>query len=176
MNKKPQKGALPVRLSGLKVWQLVLLLVLVVGGGVVFMGAISGWFDGKKIDLSPEVRCESGCEKHLVDIGVAEYAELLAKRRSFVLMVDQDGCNTADKLREFVETYAADADIKVYRMMFGEMKETSLHDYVKYYPSVVLVSNGRVVTWLKADENIDADKYNDYSSFRAWMGTYLHKV
>lgn len=173
MNKKPQKGALPVRLSGLEVWQLVLLLVLVGGGGVVFMGAISGWFDGKKIDLSPEVRCESGCEKHLMDIGAAEYAELLANRQSFVLMVDQDGCDTADKLREFTETYAYEAKIKVYRMMFSVMKETSLKDYVKYYPSVVLVSKGRVVTWLKADEKMDSDKYNNYDRFKAWMDECL---
>lgn len=171
--KQQEKEALPQRLSKLTVWQLVALLVVVVGGGVLFVGAASGWFNDGRVVLSSEVYCGVDCDKRMVDINTLEYDGLIAERRSFVLLVDQDGCKTAERLKEFIEKYAEDAGIRVYRMMFSDVKESSLYEYVKYYPSVVLISKGKVLTWLKADEDEDADKYNDYESFKAWMERFV---
>lgn len=69
--------------------------------------------------------------------------------------------------------WAKEAGIRVYKMMFGDMKESGLHEFVKYYPSVALVSHGRVVAWLRADSDEDADMYNDYDVFKAWMEKYV---
>ena len=88
-------------------------------------------------------------------------------------MVDQSGCTTADRLREYVTRYMTETGILVYRMMFAEVKESSLHEKVKYYPSVAVVSKGKIVAYLRADEDADADKYNDYDAFKAWIGKYL---
>ena len=61
----------------------------------------------------------------------------------------------------------------MYRMMFAEVKESSLHDQVKYYPSVVVVDKGRVRVWLRADSDEDAEMYNNYDVFNDWMGRYI---
>ena len=90
-----------------------------------------------------------------------------------MVFVDQDGCTTADRLRGYVKDWAASAGVKVYRMMFSEVKESSLHDAVKYYPSVAVVSRGHVVGALRADSDEDAAAYNDYEAFRGWMGRWL---
>ena len=175
MDKSVRRGALPQRLSGLKIWQLLLLLVVVVGVGIVFIGAMAGWFNKSRVVLSREMYCGEECDEYLISIDRSEYDKLLKERKSFVLMVDQGGCKTADKVRGHIEEYASDAGIRVYRMMFDEMKESSLHEYVKYYPSVVLVSDGKVVAWLKADEDGDVGKYNNYVDFREWMDEYLRQ-
>jgi hypothetical protein len=65
--------------------------------------------------------------------------------------------------------------ILAYRMMFEEVKESSLYTQVKYYPSVVVVSRGRVMAYLRADSDEDADKYNDYDAFKKWMDGILQK-
>jgi hypothetical protein len=38
-----------------------------------------------------------------------------------------------------------------------------------------LVSDGKVVAWLKADEDGDVGKYNNYADFREWMDEYLRQ-
>lgn len=149
---------------------LVIALVVVLFGSVLFMGAVSGWFDGQKVTLDPEY---IGAEADFMELDAAGYDALVAAGKSFVVFVDQDGCTTADRLRGFVSDYAAEVGIKVYRMMFSEVKKTSLHDNVKFYPSVAMVSRGKVVGALRADSDEDAAAYNDYDAFRKWVRKYL---
>ena len=63
--------------------------------------------------------------------------------------------------------------ILTYRMMFAEVKESSLHEQVKYYPSVAIVSRGKVMAYLRADSDEDVEIYNNYDAFKEWMGKYL---
>ena len=168
-----RKAALPQRLSGLKAWQLVMLLIVIVGGGVLFIGSMAGWFDSKKVVIDEEMFCETECDNYLVDIDASSYEELVKEKKSFILLIDQNGCDAADRVRSFIGDYAKEHGMKVYRMMFSDMKETTLHDIVKYYPSVVLVSKGLPMAWLKADENNDSDKYNNYETFREWVDSNI---
>ena len=163
------KAALPQRLSELKAWKLVRLLIRLLGGGVLFIGSMAGWFDSKRVVIDEEMFCETECDKYLVDIDASSYEELVKEKKSFILLIDQNGCDTADRVRSFISDYAKEYGMKVYRMMFSDMKETTLHDIVKYYPSVVFVSKGSPMAWLKADENNDSDKYNNYEVFREWI-------
>lgn len=161
--KKKQMGALG----------LIIALVAVLFGGVLFVGATSGWFDSTKVTLDSEYVCGEMCDGGLMELNAEGYNELEAKEKSFVVFVDQEGCTTADKLREFVQNYTREMGIKAYRMMFAQVKESSLHNNVKYYPSVAIVSKGRVVGALRADSDEDAAAYNDNVAFRAWIEKYL---
>ena len=82
---------------------------------------------------------------------------------------------TADRLRGFVQDYAKEKGVKVYRMMFDEVKESSLHEQVKYYPSVAVLSKGKVAGWLRADADEDASAYNDFEAFKEWIDKYLEE-
>ena len=152
---------------------LVIALVVVLFGSILFVGAVSGWFDSGKVALDAEYVCGGNCDGEYIELDAAGYQELVEARKSFVVFVDQGGCTTADKLRGFVADYARERGIKVYRMMFEQVKESSLHEYVKYYPSVAMVSKGHVVGYLRADSDEDASAYNDYTAFQGWMGRYL---
>lgn len=152
---------------------LIVALVIVLIGGLIFMGAVAGWFDDPKVVIDGEYVCdnESGCD--YMELTAGEYDELVKTQKSFVVFVDQDGCTTADRLRGYVSDWATSRGMKVYRMMFAEVKESSLHDQVKYYPSVVVVDKGVVRAWLRADSDEDAEMYNNYDAFNEWMGRYL---
>lgn len=141
-----------------------------VNGRSVVCGAVSGWFDDPKVKLDAEYYAD-GAE--FMKLSAGEYEGLVESKKSFVVFVDQGGCTTADRLREYVTRYMTETGILVYRMMFEEIKETSLHEQVKYYPSVAIVSKGRVVAWLRADSDEDAKMYNDYDTFKAWMEKYI---
>ena len=91
----------------MKVWQLVLILIAVVGGGVLFVGAAAGWFNGSaKVLLSSEYDCaDEACGK-MENLSGEEYEALVNEKKSFVVFVDQAGCKTSGKLREYLTEYA----------------------------------------------------------------------
>lgn len=153
---------------------LIVTLVMVLMLGVLFVGATAGWFNDTRVKLDAEYVCGEGCEAgELMDLTSEEYEELVAEGKSFVVFVDQSGCTTADRLREYVTNWAKMKGVRVYRMMFEEARKTSMHEFVKYYPSVVVVSKGKMVGWLRADADEDADIYNNYEAFTGWMTRYL---
>ena len=151
---------------------LIVALVVVLVGSLVFVGAVSGWFDDPKVVLNEEYRCVGDCGE-LMEMDASSYEELVKARKSFVVLVDQGGCTTADRLRGYVSDWAEQVGVRVYRMMFAEMKEPSLHDFVKYYPSVVIVDRGAVRAYLRADADEDAEMYNNYDAFAKWVDEYL---
>lgn len=153
-----------------KILPLVMALIVVVLGSILFVGAASGWFDNHKVKLDAEYYAD-GAE--FMELTAGEYEGLIEAKKSFVVMVDQSGCTTADRLREYVTRYMTETGILVYKMMFEQVKESSLHDQVKYYPSVVVVDKGVVRAYLRADSDEDAEVYNNYNAFREWMEKYL---
>ena len=97
---------------------LVGLLVLVVGGGILFMGAVSGWFDHSKVVIDGEYNCEEDCD-NFIDINAEEYEKLINEKKSFVLLVDQNGCTTADRVRDFMKNWTLENKKRVNRIMFS---------------------------------------------------------
>ena len=119
--------------------------------------------------LSAEYYCQDECDGELMSLSVEKYNELVRENKTFVVFINQDGCTTADRLRGYITDYGREAGIKAYQMMFSDMKETNLYETIKYYPSVAVISHGKVVSYLKADSDEDADYYNDYEAFKKWM-------
>lgn len=154
---------------------LIIALAVVVVGSLVFVGAVGGWFSKIEVTLDAEYYCDGECDGELTDLTTEEYEELVSAGKSFLVFIDQGGCTTADRLRGYVKDYARGAGVKMYRMMFEEVKKSSLHDAVKYYPSVAMIRKGKPVVWLRADEDEDAEEYNNYETFKSWMEQYLDK-
>lgn len=119
-----------------------------------------------EIDFTTLHKVEVG---ELIDITSSEYTKMIAEGRSFLLMVDQGGCTTADQLRKYMQDYLRETGQIGYRIYFSEIKETSLYEKVKFYPSAVIVRSGEVIAWLKADSDEDADEYNNEDEFDKWM-------
>ena len=74
---------------------------------------------------------------------------------------------------EYMNNYMKERGMMAYRFMFSEARESSLHDFVKYYPSVAIVDKGVVKFFLRADSDEDTDEYNDYETFKGWMDGHL---
>ena len=161
------------RLGTMRMWQLVLMLVIVIGGALLLVGAASGWFDNEKVFIDIENRCDKECENYVLDLDDEEYKKLIENQKSAVILVDQQGCTTADRLEEYLLAFAKEKGFRFYRMMFSDVKETSLHDSVKYYPSVVIISKGRILNFLRADNDDDTLKFNDYDAFQKWIQMFF---
>ena len=67
---------------------LVVVLVVVLLGGVLFVGATSGWFDDTKVKLDAEYYAD-GAE--FMELNAGGYEGLVEAKKSFVVFVDQGG-------------------------------------------------------------------------------------
>ena len=67
--KKPSRKSEIIKLAGL--------LILVVVGSVLFVGATSGWFSGGKIVLDEEYYCGGECDGELMSLTTVEYEKLI---------------------------------------------------------------------------------------------------
>lgn len=160
--------------QGKKIWVLVLALVVVVFGTVLFVGAVSGWFTGPSMaEIDSEYYCNSKCYLELKDISVDEYNKMSGDKKSFVVVVDQGGCTTADRVKEYAANYSNKRFFQIFKIAFSKIKDTNLSEAVEYYPSVVIISKGRVIAALRADSDEDAPAYNNYDDFEAWMNKYI---
>ena len=119
-----------------------------------------------EIDFSKLHKLEPG---EMINISATEYDKMVAEGRSFLLFIDQGGCTTADKLREYIKQYGKESGQVFYRIMFSDMKETTLYDLVRFYPSVAVIYQGEVLRYLRADEDEDASIYNYYDDFVSWI-------
>ena len=170
-SKVPQKQAKNLRI-GTPI--LITALIIIVLGSVIFAGALAGWFSNNRATLDENDHCYENCDRDFNELTAEEYEEKVNNGDSFVLFVDQTGCYTADGLREFVLNWSASKGVKPYKMMFSTVKNSSLHDYVKYYPSVGVISKGHPIVWLRADEDEDSDAYNYEDKFNEWLSKYLN--
>ena len=60
------------------------------------------------------------------------------------------------------------------KIPFDKFKETYLYDEVKYAPSIIVVSDRKVITYLDANKDEDLDKYQDEKAFEKWLNNYIY--
>ncbi len=108
-----------------------------------------------------------------VDITGEEYENLIRDKKSFLVFVDQSGCITAEGLRKNLEQVQAEKNFRVFHIMFADIRETSMHEYVKHFPSIVIVKSGEVKSWLKADADEDTERYKTKADLENWLNEYI---
>ncbi len=107
----------------------------------------------------------------IIDINKDEYNELIADKKSFLIMIDNAGCTTTEKMREMMR--GLPQQVTYYRIFWPEAKETNLKDYVKYFPSLAVVEKGTVKYYLRADSDDDAKYYNNAADLKSWLDSKI---
>ena len=139
-------------------------------GGVVIAGLIVGLIIFMMVRPWPvKLADEYYGESEMMTLTKDEYEKLLAEGKSFVVMVDNAGCTTTERMRGMMAEFPGEMQFKYYQMMWPEAMESSLHEYVKYFPSVVVVKDGKVAYYLRADADEDAIYYNSGDELEKWL-------
>ena len=152
---KSKKGAS----SGFRIATLAVLVIVIVNSQ-----------SSQQFRLSSEYY---GASEMLVGLTKDEYERLLSEKKSFVVMVDKPGCITTPPMRERMANFPANMQFKYYQFMWAEAKESSLHEYVTFVPSVAIIREGRVVAWLRADSDEDVDYFNSAEALQGWVAKYI---
>ena len=59
-------------------------------------------------------------------------------------------------------------------MSIDEFKKTSYYKTVKYAPSILIIKDGKIVTFLDAEKNSDIEKYQDVDKFEKWLNENIY--
>lgn len=123
----------------------------------------------QRIDLGAENYGNSS----IIDLDKDSYEQMIAEKKSFVLMIDNPGCVTTANMRGMFSDFSDNLKFTYYRIMWPDTKDTNLRNYVKYFPSLVIINNGNIVVALQADSDEDAKYYNNSSDLADWLKKYI---
>ena len=121
------------------------------------------------VTLSPEYYNATSA----IDIDKDQYAQLIKEEQSFVIMIDNPGCTTTARMREFLNELPTANQFIYYKIMWQDAKETNLHEYIDYFPSLAIVDHGRIAYYLRADSDEDAPYYNNAADLAHWLETRI---
>ncbi len=102
-----------------------------------------------------------------------ELNDLSDSESNYVVYTYNNNCTMVININDILDKYMEKYQVSFYKIPFDEFKETFLHDEVEYAPSVIIVSNGKIVKYLDAESDDDLDCFKRYDSFKEWMETYV---
>jgi hypothetical protein len=155
------------------------LVALAVFGFILF--AILGGANKKELEvedsivLDAEYKNTNGNQieiaKEVAETEVVPFFEnLVASKKSFVIYVSLPICNgDAAKFKEYVLDFQRKNHVSFYYLTSDYIKDTSLYQTVKYYPSVITYRDGKIVNFLRYDSDEDLEFYKSYDGFERWF-------
>ena len=92
---------------------------------------------------------------------------------NFILYTYNSFCSFSIPCETIFSSFMKKYNIDFISIPYDEYQHTSLFQVVKYAPSILLIHNGKVVSYLDAESNQDLEKYQDVSKFEEWVLKYI---
>lgn len=95
-------------------------------------------------------------------------------KKNYVLFTYNNYCTFPISCESIFEKFMNEENIAFQSIPIEEFKKTSFYQEVKYAPSVMVISRGRIISYLDANSDLDLVKYQDVDEFRKWIGEYIY--
>lgn len=154
-------GVLAVAVMGVAV------VALLCGGAVENLATVDKPVE--KFPLSTEMY--DGGE--MVEVTAAEFGQLLAERKSFIVVVHMMLCPAEFPVTSIAKQLAHDDGLVIYGLTEEEFRQTALAEKIKYLPSVVIYHEGELVSFLDAESDADLPYYQTVEGLRKWLRRYV---
>ncbi len=109
----------------------------------------------------------------LIEINSEEFKILEKDEESFVVFVYQPLCTTSHDFHNIVTAFLDNHKISFYKVDFSTVKDTSMIDYIKYCPSVVIYHNGKMISYLDPTKDKHIPYYETVEGFKNWLTKYV---
>ncbi|MDD2470044.1 MAG: hypothetical protein PHI22_03875 [Bacilli bacterium] len=109
----------------------------------------------------------------LIEIDSEKLKNLEEDKRSFVVFAHQPFCSTSYDLNNNIIEFLDTNKMSFYKILFSNIKDTSIAEHVKYCPSVVIYHNGQIVAYLDAGSDEDVAYFESVKGFKKWFTKYV---
>lgn len=96
------------------------------------------------------------------------------KNNSMIIYTYNNFCNLPIHCENIFQEFMSKYHIDFISIPFAEFRKTSFYHDVSFAPSILIINNGKIVDYLKADSDSDYDKYQNTSEFEKWLSNYIY--
>lgn len=96
------------------------------------------------------------------------------KDNSMIIYTYNNFCNFPIHCENIFQEFMNKYQIDFISIPFSEFKKTSFYSKISYAPSIIIVHEGKIVDYLKADSDNDYDKYQKEDIFEEWLSEYIY--
>lgn len=107
------------------------------------------------------------------EIDAEQLRELIEQKKSFALLIYQPSCQASEDFEKVLADFSEKKQVGFEKISFSTVKKTGLIEGLKYYPSVALYHDGKLVDFLKTDDDDDLAAYQSEAGFAEWWGRYI---
>lgn len=113
-------------------------------------------------------------ESKFINVKNEDIEKLKEDKKSFIVFAYNNYCLLEIPCDEIFKKVMDKYNISFLYLPYEEMKKTFIYDDVKLAPSVILIKEGKVVTYLNTESNDDLPKYQDADEFEKWLTSYIN--
>lgn len=106
-----------------------------------------------------------------IEVGSEQIEKL--KKDTYVLFTYNSYCNLKIPCETIFKKTMEKYKIDFLSTPFVEFKKTKFYKKVNYAPSVLIVSKGKIISYLDANKDSDLEKYQDDKKFEKWLQKYI---
>ena len=100
--------------------------------------------------------------------------DLEEQKESYIVYTYNYFCTFPTPCEDIFKNVFKKYKLDVYSLTYDEMKKTFISDTVKFAPSVVIINNGKIITYLDAESDADYEIYQDETKFDNWLNNYIY--
>ncbi|MDO4967287.1 MAG: hypothetical protein Q4E70_00760 [Candidatus Saccharibacteria bacterium] len=163
--------------SRLAIFSILTLVFLAILGFIVFLvlknSEVSAPVVSEQVVLDSEYVGTDGKQIEMTEIsedvsGVLE--GLISEKKSFVVYVSLPVCSgVTAEFKEHVLKFQKENKLSFYYLTSDYVKDTSIYNSIKYFPSVIIYNKGEMVNFLRFDSDEDKGFYSSYDGFSKWF-------
>ena len=107
-----------------------------------------------------------------IDLSSKELKKI--KSKNYILYTYNSYCTFTVPCENVFKGYMNKYHIDFVSIPFEEFKKTSFYKTVSYGPSILIIKDGKIITYLDAEDDEDIPKYQNLSKFENWINKYIY--
>lgn len=126
--------------------------------------------NNNKLSLDKEFYKES----KFIDADSSTINNLQNQESTFLVFTYNNYCTLEIPCEDIFKEVMNKHKLSIYYLPYEEMEKTFIHNTVAYAPSIIIISNGKIIAYLDSEKDEDLPKYQDSKEFEKWLKKYIN--
>lgn len=114
-------------------------------------------------------------ESKIIMLDEKTYKEKEDNKENFIVYIHVPGlCTSKIPFDPLVNKFVEKNKITIYSLPYSILKETNLSKYIKYSPSLAIIKDGKLISFLDANSEKDYEYYSSEKGIENWIKSYVN--
>ena len=112
-------------------------------------------------------------KSEFIDMNVIKLNELVENKETFGAFIYQPMCAASADFEKVLKEFTDEYQISFYKLPYSELKTTKYGKKIKYTPSFIIFTEGKMADFLESDKDSDTKYYTSSKKFKNWFSEYI---